>query len=220
MTFQVILSYPGGDNQTFRFDKDTVYIGRREGNDIQLAFPFVSGRHCMIQVQRGTFFIQDLGSTNGTLVNGQLLQPQTPQRLGPTDKVQIGSLEVRVDMIQDATIIEPVPDLEPSQLPAVQSRTRGPVETAGGPSAMWKLQTGLFSLEPEDAVQQTPKTTNPVIPQPRSVDFEHSVILRRVERESNTPGGISQLPWGLVFQLIGLAIITGAVIILLVILFI
>ena len=46
-------------------------IGRAPDNDIIIGDPATSGRHCRIEVRAGAYWISDLGSTNGTLVNGE-----------------------------------------------------------------------------------------------------------------------------------------------------
>jgi hypothetical protein len=63
-------------------------IGREEGLEIVLQDPEASRRHARISRQAGQFFIEDLGSTNGTFVNG--IQITAPQRLNPGDSIGIG----------------------------------------------------------------------------------------------------------------------------------
>jgi pSer/pThr/pTyr-binding forkhead associated (FHA) protein len=63
-------------------------IGREEGLDIVLQDPEASRRHARIGRQAGQFFVEDMGSTNGTFVNG--LQITVPQILNPGDSIGIG----------------------------------------------------------------------------------------------------------------------------------
>ena len=56
--------------------------------EIQLEDPFASSRHAQLTRQGGTLVIEDLGSTNGTYLNDELLRG--PQPLHPGDRVRIG----------------------------------------------------------------------------------------------------------------------------------
>jgi hypothetical protein len=51
------------------FDKDSLAVGRKPDNDIVIDNPAISGHHCRISKQGGTYFVEDLESTNGTFVN-------------------------------------------------------------------------------------------------------------------------------------------------------
>jgi pSer/pThr/pTyr-binding forkhead associated (FHA) protein len=63
-------------------------IGREEGLDVILQDAEASRRHSRISWQGGQYVIEDMGSTNGTFVNG--VQITTPQVLNPGDSVGIG----------------------------------------------------------------------------------------------------------------------------------
>ncbi len=56
----------------------------------------VSRMHAAIQVQDGEIVIVDLGSSNGTRVNGVELLPNRPQPLHDGDEVELGALQIRV----------------------------------------------------------------------------------------------------------------------------
>lgn len=64
-----------------------VVIGRKRG-DLILDDALVSGRHCRIRAAGGQFVLQDLGSTNGTMVDGRLVREVT---LRPGAEVTVGS---------------------------------------------------------------------------------------------------------------------------------
>lgn len=74
------MSYPLSGRQ--------MVIGREEGMDITLQDPESSRRHALVSWQGGQFVIEDLGSTNGTFVNG--IQITAPQVLNPGDSIGIG----------------------------------------------------------------------------------------------------------------------------------
>jgi len=56
----------------------------------------VSRRHARIQRQRTQFFIEDLGSANGTFLNGQRLTPYLPHPLHDKDELQVGRIRLLV----------------------------------------------------------------------------------------------------------------------------
>lgn len=59
----------GGDNIVLK--KEKLIIGRRDTCDIILRFSNVSGQHARMSLEQGYWFLQDLGSRNGTKVNGR-----------------------------------------------------------------------------------------------------------------------------------------------------
>ncbi len=68
-----------------------ISIGRKVGNDVVLTQDsFVSGRHAILRHDAEGTFLIDIGSTNGTVVNGMRLEPNRPQMLFDGDEVQIG----------------------------------------------------------------------------------------------------------------------------------
>jgi pSer/pThr/pTyr-binding forkhead associated (FHA) protein len=74
-------------------DRDWLVIGRGRGADLVLADPTLSRAHAAIGFDGSRFFLQDLRSTNGSLVNGGR-QEKAP--LADGDEVQLGKLRLRV----------------------------------------------------------------------------------------------------------------------------
>jgi ABC transport system ATP-binding/permease protein len=73
--------------------RNGLIIGRLHGTDVvQLDHPNVSRRHAAVEVHDGGIRIRDLGSTNGTFVNGERIRQPTP--LQPGDRVDIGPFEL------------------------------------------------------------------------------------------------------------------------------
>lgn len=97
----------------FQFDRTTV-IGRGATSDLALTDPGVSRRHASLSRQDGAWCVEDLGSANGTLVNGWRVT--RPTRLKPGDVVGIGA--VLAEFSEDAEAVAPQP--------AVQYRDEGP----------------------------------------------------------------------------------------------
>jgi len=70
MAGKLILTLDGEVVKEYTLDKEILTIGRKSDNDIQLNDLTVSGRHSVITTKDRTTTVKDLGSTNGTLVNG------------------------------------------------------------------------------------------------------------------------------------------------------
>ncbi len=68
-------------------------IGRHPSNLMPLEDPSVSGEHAEITLERGRWWVRDLGSTNGTFVNGSRIEGAAPLRSG--DLVQFGRVSGR-----------------------------------------------------------------------------------------------------------------------------
>ena len=70
-------------------------IGRDAGNDISFPDEAASARHAKLDVEDGEWWIEDLGSTNGTLVNGVRITKREKLRAG--DEIGIGRVAMRLD---------------------------------------------------------------------------------------------------------------------------
>lgn len=68
--------------QIFHLTKEPVTIGRQEGNTIVLADPQASRHHATISWQAGSYYVQDVGSANGTFVNERRIAAPQPLRDG------------------------------------------------------------------------------------------------------------------------------------------
>ncbi len=71
-----------------------VIVGRSPGADIVIGAGYVSGRHARFSLMGQNLFIEDLGSTNGTSVNGQPIAE--PTALKNNDVVNVGDVAIRV----------------------------------------------------------------------------------------------------------------------------
>lgn len=90
-----------------------VAIGRQDG-DLVLVDPELSRRHAVLRRSGESVVVEDLGSTNGTFVNGERIQ--SPRTVGPGDELRIGRtmLEIESDPRADDTIVSP--SLRPDQI--------------------------------------------------------------------------------------------------------
>jgi len=79
--------HPVGGGDPIPLLKRQLTIGRRESSDIVLRFPNVSGSHCKLWLEEGSWHVRDLKSSNGTKVNGERV---IEQRLAPGDRLSVG----------------------------------------------------------------------------------------------------------------------------------
>ena len=80
------------------FPTAPVRLGRNPLNDLALDYGFVSQWHGVIKFDRSEIVYVDLGSTNGTNLDGVRIQQRTPVRVpGPRSTLSIGSLELRLE---------------------------------------------------------------------------------------------------------------------------
>ncbi|QDQ26279.1 FHA domain-containing protein [Chitinimonas arctica] len=89
---KLILSLDGMVLREYKLEKNTVTIGRKAHNDIQIDNLAVSGEHARLNMIGNDVFLEDLESTNGTQVNGQPVQRQLLQ---DGDLVELGKYKLK-----------------------------------------------------------------------------------------------------------------------------
>lgn len=87
--FIVVVSMPGTAEHFTKSFEDSATIGRAKESDIELAHPLVSRRHAEVAVSGDGFRIWDLGSSNGTTVNGKVIRDSALELDGEVN-LQIG----------------------------------------------------------------------------------------------------------------------------------
>jgi pSer/pThr/pTyr-binding forkhead associated (FHA) protein len=63
------LQFQGAVIKEYTFTKNEMTVGRLADNDIVIDYPAVSGHHCKLSLVGDSYFVEDLGSTNGVFVN-------------------------------------------------------------------------------------------------------------------------------------------------------
>lgn len=89
---KLILSLDRSVLKEVALDRERITIGRKPQNDIQIDNLAVSGEHARIVTILGDSFLEDLGSTNGTRVNGTLIKRHILQ---PNDVIEIGKYKLK-----------------------------------------------------------------------------------------------------------------------------
>ncbi|HST25018.1 MAG TPA: FHA domain-containing protein [Gaiellaceae bacterium] len=77
-------------------DSEPLLVGRDGDNDLPLVRDeFASGQHARIEPRRDGVYVEDIGSTNGTFVNGARLT--TPRKLSAGDVIRVGETDLRFE---------------------------------------------------------------------------------------------------------------------------
>src|SRR2546426_7995760 len=87
------LTHPG----TFELEPGFNTLGRNPTNDFRVHDVTVSSFHCEIVVSEASILVRDLGSTNGTYIDGQ---PVQESRIEPGQILRLGSVELRLESQQ------------------------------------------------------------------------------------------------------------------------
>jgi pSer/pThr/pTyr-binding forkhead associated (FHA) protein len=81
----------------------TIEIGRDESCGLVLADDSVSRRHAVVRTDREGYVLEDLGSRNGTRVDGE---PVTKALITPGDRIEIGSVLLRFDLVTAEELVQ------------------------------------------------------------------------------------------------------------------
>jgi predicted component of type VI protein secretion system len=113
-SFQFVMRTGPSPGKVFEVSKSEIYIGRDINNDIAINDAEVSRKHARVILQSGEYVLEDLGSTNGTYVNGQRLMG--PHVMRPGETILLGenvSLAFEAGYDADSTMLA-----APEQTPA------------------------------------------------------------------------------------------------------
>ena len=93
---RLVVLNPGGDQRSHPGDslalKSVTTLGAEAGNDIVLGDPYVSGRHARLAWDGSVWWIEDLGSANGTRIDGDLCPPQIPCQVSSGARLELGDM--------------------------------------------------------------------------------------------------------------------------------
>jgi predicted component of type VI protein secretion system len=137
-----------GQRRSFSLPKSTTIIGRREDCDVRIPLGEVSRKHCRLTADGDELRVEDMGSSNGTFLNGVRVQEAAIQ---PGDSLQIGPIAFAVQINgvpADDEIQPPTPADDASDTRAGAAMPAAPGDAAD--AAMGALG------EPEDSAAGQP----------------------------------------------------------------
>jgi predicted component of type VI protein secretion system len=127
-----------GERRSFSLPRDVTVMGRREDCDLRIPLGEVSRKHARLIADGEMLKVEDLGSSNGTFVNGQRIQEA---QVNPGDVIQIGPVMFVVQIdgspadedIQAPTMAAaaPLPDPEDTNMAVAAAAARGSRPGAG-----------------------------------------------------------------------------------------
>ena len=150
-SFRLIVRRGPQPNQIYDLNKDIITLGRDITNDIVINDPEVSRHHGRLTRGGGGYTLEDLGSTNGTFVNGQRLSGARP--LAGGDVVGLGET---VTLSYEATL----PAAAPNQMATMVSPSPQPAP---------QPQSAYQSAPPQQPAYQS--APSPYAPQPASQQY-------------------------------------------------
>src|SRR5258707_4628281 len=105
---ELIVKYPDRTAEHFAISRLRITLGRSARNDLCIPDPFASRVHAEVRHEGDEFVLQDLGSANGTLYNGSVVE--RPIHLTRSGRIQIGETEIffndaQVPLSSGATMI-------------------------------------------------------------------------------------------------------------------
>ena len=176
---KLVLLLADGTTLGVPLNKERMTIGRRADNDICLPHPAVSGEHSCVVTILADSFLEDLGSTNGTLVNGK---PIVKHFLRDYDQIDIGRQRLVFVSDDNARVDGLPPDIARNQLMGLSNRVEGvhaaptvPTPVIGGRRVAAKGPS-LLERDLEDAQMAEPP---PVAAASRKDEPDPSISDRR-----------------------------------------
>ncbi len=110
---KLIITHGDLPSQTVELQREYTHLGRTEDNELPIAEPSISSRHCVFVLSGADVIVRDLNSSNGTYVNGE---PVTETILRPGDNIQVGVIDIKF-----------VPGVRRPKLQATSTSTMKPV---------------------------------------------------------------------------------------------
>ena len=162
---KLILSMDGLVLKEIPLVKERTTIGRKPHNDIQIDNLAVSGEHAVIVTILNDSFLEDLGSTNGTLVNGQTVKKHFLQN---NDVVELGKYKLKY--IAEATAPAKAADFEktmvlrPGAMKAMM--TAAPAAAAPAAAAAQPVAAAVSAPAPAKALGDTMVNHGALAPKP------------------------------------------------------
>ncbi len=118
------ITLPDGSQMDHELTDETVTVGRAPDNTFHLDDVSVSSHHALLSPKGDGFILKDLGSTNGTKLNGVTLKADEEQILNPGDKIEFGKVESVFDPDNAGEEAQELPEVDDHVLPVAKSSAK------------------------------------------------------------------------------------------------
>ncbi len=171
------LSFNGEVDNEYPLNKETITIGRKSDNDIRLDNLATSAHHAKITTILNDSFIEDLGSTNGTLLNGNKV---TKDILTSGDIIKIGNHEIKY--INN----EAIPDTDFEKTMIINTASHGLKETQGSEQIHQSVGKIIAEIAATDTGKNNPKKG--IIHLNNGINEGHELVLTKILTTLGKPG--------------------------------
>jgi pSer/pThr/pTyr-binding forkhead associated (FHA) protein len=177
---KLVLLYEGGPEQEYELGKARVTIGRGTTNDIPISDGRVSRSHARLECALGSCTLVDLGSSNGSYVNGQRIERSLLQ---PGDLVSLGGSQFRFERspateLVGMTVIDREADLDKAMdqevLPYAINETSQPRLVVLTPQRTWEVP-----LDDLDSLSIGRIDSNQLVLEHTKVSRQHAEVQRK-----------------------------------------
>ncbi|MCP3145276.1 FHA domain-containing protein [Pyxidicoccus xibeiensis] len=185
---KLIIEDDEGRKTVVPFVRDEITIGRQEGNTIRLTERNVSRRHARLVRLNGHVVVEDLGSYNGTRINGEKIAGQSPLKEG--DLIQIGDYDLALQTEGAASVAGPITTKVPTPRRQELPRTEPALEAMSSPGAEEEDDTSdePGSDEDGDEHDHTPPSSS-------ADQRRHSTSIIRLDQvEAGRPRKVADVP--------------------------
>jgi len=175
---------PEGGGDTIPLLKENLMVGRRESCDVVLRFSNVSTHHCDLILENGYWFVKDLGSRNGTKVNGIRINKK---RLDPGDRLTIARHDYRLEYSPEELGADGPP---PDEDVISEIMGRSLLDGAGLSRKQKQLDDGRVGRPDAPVPQQTgtPDSEAPGVDQVSETDAEGEAVAEDEQEQEEENG--------------------------------
>ncbi|GMU09912.1 FHA domain-containing protein [Corallococcus caeni] len=185
---KLIIEDDEGRKTVVPFVRDEITIGRQEGNTIRLTERNVSRRHARLVRLNGHVVLEDLGSYNGTRINGERVAGQLPLKEG--DLIQIGDYDLALQVEGAANAAAPTGAIT-AKVPASRRPEPEEEDDRGGPAPRDTMVDGEDEAEDPDEEDGDEPGHTPVSAEARR---NATSIIRMDQMEADRPRRVERVP--------------------------